>query len=124
MTEDGNPKENPQAERINNTMKNELLYNKRFSDITDVKEAVAIAVEFYNKERPHMSIDMMTPTDAATCVGELNKKWISFRTKAIKANSENAFIPENCLPLQPVRGIPQGFALQSTPYRHKTQIVN
>ena len=47
MTESGDPKENAQAERINNTIKN---------------------------ERPHMSIDMMTPSEAATCSGEIEKK--------------------------------------------------
>lgn len=30
MTEDGNPKDSAQAERINNTMKNELLKGKMF----------------------------------------------------------------------------------------------
>ncbi|WP_255380691.1 transposase [Prevotella communis] len=33
MAEDGNPKENPQAERINNTMKNELLKGMRFTSL-------------------------------------------------------------------------------------------
>ena len=40
MTEDGNPKDNAQAERINNTMKNELLKGKSFCDIKEVREAV------------------------------------------------------------------------------------
>ena len=55
MTEDGNPKENPQAERINNTMKNELLKGVRFTSIAEVIEAVMAAVAFYNEERPHMA---------------------------------------------------------------------
>lgn len=61
MTENGNPKDNAQAERINNTMKNELLKGKVFYDIKEVKEAVEKAVLFYNTARPHMSINMMTP---------------------------------------------------------------
>lgn len=61
MTESGDPKYNAQAERINNTMKNELLKDKVFSSIGEVIAAVALAVDFYNNRRPHMSVGMMTP---------------------------------------------------------------
>ena len=43
------------------------------------------AVVFYNNERPHLSLDGMTPREAALCEGEINKKWISYREKAIKS---------------------------------------
>ena len=56
MTEAGDPKDNAQAERINNTMKNELLKGMRFTNIDDVRAAVGRAIDFYNNERPHMSI--------------------------------------------------------------------
>ena len=85
MTETGDPKENAQAERINNTMKNELLKGKRFTDIDQVRAAVAKAVDFYNFRRPHMSINMMTPAEAAFCEGVLEKWWISYREKAVRA---------------------------------------
>lgn len=85
MTENGDPKENAMAERINSTMKNELLKDMRFTCIEDVREAVAGAVSFYNTRRPHMSIAMMTPQQAATCSGEIDKKWKSYREEAIKA---------------------------------------
>ena len=52
--------ENAQAERINNTMKNELLKGKVFRNIEEVIKVVALAVDFYNNRRPHMSIGMMT----------------------------------------------------------------
>ena len=54
MTESGDPKDNAQAERINNTMKNELLKGVTFHDIDEV--ACAVVLRFYNEERPHMSI--------------------------------------------------------------------
>jgi transposase InsO family protein len=92
MTEDGNPKENPQAERINNTMKNELLKGMRFTSLAEVIEAVAPAVTFYNEERPHMSIDMMTPKEAAACTGELKKHWTSYREIHIKEKQKRTFI--------------------------------
>lgn len=52
MTESGDPKDNAQAERINNTMKNELLKDKIFRSIEEVIAAVALAVDFYNNRRP------------------------------------------------------------------------
>ncbi len=92
MTEDGNPKENPQAERINNTMKNELLKGMRFTSLAEVIEAVAPAVTFYNEERPHMSINMMTPKEASNCTGELKKHWTSYREMHIKEKQKATFI--------------------------------
>ncbi len=64
MTEDGNPKDNAMAERINSTVKNELLHGKTFTGIRQVADAVRKAVKFYNEERPHSSIDMLTPNQA------------------------------------------------------------
>ena len=108
MTETGDPKDNAQAERINSTMKNELLKNMRFSCIEEVIAAVGRAVNFYNDERPHMSIDMMTPAMAALCEGEIKKHWISYREKAIRAQQDALEIPENSLPLPLVQGSPSG----------------
>ncbi len=84
MTESGNPKDNAQAERINNTMKNELLKGMRFMSVSEVSPAITRAVDFYNNEHPHMSIDMMTPAMAASCEGTIKKHWISYREKAIR----------------------------------------
>ncbi len=84
MTEDGNPKDNAMAERINNTVKNELLYGKTFSSIRQVTDAVRKAVKFYNEERPHSSINMLTPNQAHQMEGELKKHWHSYRDDAIR----------------------------------------
>ena len=107
MTESGDPKDNAQAERINNTMKNELFKDIRFSRIAEVVAAVTHAVDFYNNERPHMSIDMMTPAEAAFCEGEIKKHWISYRERAIR-EKQALEIPENSLPLSIVQGSPSG----------------
>lgn len=87
MTESGNPKDNAVAERVNNTIKNELLKDMSFTSIGDVKKAVAIAINFYNEERPHMSLDGLTPREAAKQEGKIKKKWESYREKAIKAKA-------------------------------------
>ena len=108
MTESGDPKDNAQAERINNTMKNELLKDIRFACIEDVKSAVSCAVDFYNNERPHMSIDMMTPAEAALHEGEIAKRWRSYRTIAIKEKQKVLGITEKGLPLPETHGFPSG----------------
>lgn len=84
MTESGNPKDNAVAERVNNTIKNEFLKGMEFHGISQVKEAVKAAVDFYNHERPHLSLEGMTPVQAAQCEGEMKKNWKSYREIAIK----------------------------------------
>ena len=76
------------------------------TSISEVIAAVARAVDFYNNERPHMSIDMMTPAMASFCEGEITKRWTSLREEAIKKKSLE--IPENRLPLPVVQGAPSG----------------
>lgn len=105
MTECGDPKDNAQAERINNTMKNELLKDMRFSSIWAVTLAVARAVAFYNNERPHMSLNMMTPAEAASCKGEIPKKWVSYKEKWIKGKAESCTNETNELSL-PAKKVP------------------
>lgn len=108
MTESGDPRENAQAERVNGTMKNELLRGMRFTSIAQVREAVSSAVEFYNTERPHMSVGMMTPEQAGRCRGELEKRWTSYRMKAIKEKNGCADITGKSLPLPSVWRLPSG----------------
>lgn len=120
MTESGDPKDNAQAERINNTMKNELLKGRRLYSIEEVRTAVANAVEFYNCRRPHMSIGMMTPSQAALCSGELNKFWKSYREAAIKSkcvdtSPETLNLPEKTLPLSSCHGSPSGLCPSVNP---------
>ncbi len=80
------PKDNAQAERINNTIKNELFKDMKFNSIGEVRKALKRAISFYNNERPHMSIDMHTPAEATDKSGEIPKRWRSFRSEAIKNN--------------------------------------
>jgi len=85
MTECGDPKDNAVAERVNGIIKNELLMGMAFFSIEEVRSALKVAIDFYNNERPHMSLDWKTPAEAALCKGEMEKKWVSYRENAIKA---------------------------------------
>lgn len=66
-------------------MKNELLKDKVFRNINEVVAAVALAVDFYNNRRPHMSIGMKTPSEAAELTGDGDMRWTSYRHQAIKS---------------------------------------
>ena len=83
MTQSGNPKDNPQAERVNSTIKNELLAGMRFGSIEEVYGVLPRRVEYYNNRRPHMSLNNLTPAQALTSTGLLNKTWHSYRDEAI-----------------------------------------
>lgn len=85
MTENGNPKDNPQAERINETIKNQLLKGMVFHSIGEAEAAVDRAIEFYNNRRPHDSLDGFTPMEAMAHTGRFKRRWKSWREEAIDA---------------------------------------
>ncbi len=61
MTRKRSPHENAIAERINGTLKNELGLNHHFSGFRQAEENTRIAIEKYNKIRPHSSCRYKTP---------------------------------------------------------------
>jgi transposase InsO family protein len=75
MTENGDPYENALAERVNGILKMEYELNNTFSDYLAALEQVKKAVELYNNSRPHMSCDMLTPSEAHKKSGLLKKHW-------------------------------------------------
>lgn len=91
MTQTGNPKDNAQAERINSTLKNELLKDMIFISMDEARKAIAAAVDFYNNRRPHMSLGYLTPAQAHLRTGPLKKKWTSYREIAINNGDHEAY---------------------------------
>lgn len=61
MSEKGNPYENAVAERVNGILKEEFLLGETFRTKEEAHRAVREAIETYNEDRPHMSLDFMTP---------------------------------------------------------------
>jgi len=61
MSEKGNPYENAVAERINGILKEEFLLGESFKTKEQAYRAVKEAIKTYNEDRPHMSINHMTP---------------------------------------------------------------
>jgi len=62
MTENGDPLENPVAERINGILKDEYLLDEQVHCIKQARRVLAKSVDLYNTDRPHMSISNMTPS--------------------------------------------------------------
>ena len=56
----------------------------KFHHINEVRHVMAKAVDFYNNERPHMSLDNMTPRQAAEVKGQISKRWTSFRENHLR----------------------------------------
>lgn len=77
MTQSGDPRDNGIAERVNGTLKAELL-EEVYTDITAARTSVAEAVDIYNYLRPHSSINMLTPAIAHNRVSHLKRRWKSF----------------------------------------------
>ena len=76
MTQSGNPRDNAIAERVNGILKQELLEDA-YSNINQAKCSAEIAIDIYNRIRPHSSVDMMTPEKAHTQTGPIERRWKS-----------------------------------------------
>lgn len=63
MAAKGNPYENAVAERVNGILKEEFLLSETFKSNKDAIKSTREAIEIYNKERIHMSIDYKTPDE-------------------------------------------------------------
>jgi len=84
MTQSGNPKDNAIAERANGILKQELLEDTS-SDIKQAQCSAEIAIDIYNRLRPHSSVDMMTPEKAHKQTGPIKRRWKSlFKTAVAK----------------------------------------
>jgi len=77
MTENGDPRENPIAERINGILKDEYL--SQYQNLT--VQQLEKSIRKYNTIRPHLSCDMLTPEEAHLTSGNLTRKWKNYYRK-------------------------------------------
>ena len=76
MTEDYKPTDNAVAERVNGILKTEGIYpRKQPSSLEDARAFISRFIQFYNCQRPHMSIGYKTPSEAHLEHGEQKKMW-------------------------------------------------
>jgi putative transposase len=83
MTEEGDPLENPVAERVNGILKVELL-EKNYSNYGEAQTAIAKAISIYNYLRPHNSINNLKPVEAHLMTGNIPKKWTNYYQKRMQ----------------------------------------
>lgn len=85
MTQNGDPLENAIAERVNGILKSELLEAK-YTNYSEAKAGISEAVQIYNIERPHSSIDYLTPQEAHKLNGGvvLRRHWKNYPYKPRK----------------------------------------
>jgi putative transposase len=75
MTEDSDPRDNGIAERVNGILKDEQGLEVKFGSFGEAWEKVREAIEIYNFERPHGSIDYLSPAEAHEMSGPIPKRW-------------------------------------------------
>ncbi len=64
MTQNGDPLENPIAERVNGILKQEYLSHQKVYSFLQAQWVLEQAVFLYNYKRPHLSCDMLAPDQA------------------------------------------------------------
>ena len=86
MTENGDPLENAIAERINKTIKVDFTLKKQiiFSSFDEANKEIVKIINFYNNERPHRSIEMLTPSEAYNMKRPLRRMWKTYYLKSEK----------------------------------------
>ena len=78
MTENGNPLENPIAERVNGIIKDEYLNRYHYYSIKELEEKLNQAVMLYNNERPHSSCSMLVPATVHEQNLQIKRKWKTY----------------------------------------------
>jgi putative transposase len=75
MSENGDPLENPLAERVNGIIKNEYLKHYSMHNHNEALQLVQETIKKYNNKRPHQSIRMLPPDLVHTKQLLVNKTW-------------------------------------------------
>jgi transposase InsO family protein len=75
MSENGDPLENPVAERVNGIIKNEYLKHYSMQNQNEALQLLHETIRKYNNKRPHQSIQMLTPDNVHTKQLLVNKTW-------------------------------------------------
>jgi len=64
MKQSGSPYENALAERINGIIKGEFFPKRIYQNHKEAKKTLSKIIRTYNEERPHASLDYLTPSQA------------------------------------------------------------
>lgn len=77
--------ENPHAERINGTIKNDYLFPYQPKDSQELSNMLIKSVYLYNDHRPHKALNRLTPTAFEERInkGLLTKTWVINKKKKV-----------------------------------------
>ncbi|CAF1163355.1 unnamed protein product [Didymodactylos carnosus] len=78
MTQNGSPYENALAERMNGIIKSEFIPRRRYQNHNEAKKAIDRIISTYNQQRPHASLNYMTPDAVYENTGQMQKKWKNY----------------------------------------------
>jgi putative transposase len=78
MTENGDPLENPIAERVNGILKDEWLNQAKLQSREQAIRELKQIIQTYNTKRPHSSVNMFTPELAHSQVGTIERRWKNY----------------------------------------------
>lgn len=91
MTQNGDPRENAKAERVNGILKDEWINDLVFSTIEEARVAIDRIIRIYNQFRPHSSLEYKTPCFAHANECVLKRKWKNY----YKKKENNSFAESN-----------------------------
>ncbi|MCB0736960.1 MAG: integrase core domain-containing protein, partial [Bacteroidetes bacterium] len=86
--------ENPHAERINRTVKSNYIKHYDPSNYQELCQCLKKAVDMYNNDRPHQSLNRLTPK-AFRQLHELNPQNQCLSTKEKRSKKEKIIITSN-----------------------------
>jgi transposase InsO family protein len=78
MTQNGSPYENALAECMNGIIKSEFIPRKLYRNHVEAKMAIDGIITTYNSQRPHTSLNYLTPEIAYTAEGAIRKRWKTY----------------------------------------------
>ena len=93
MTESGDPRDNAIAERVNDIIKNEWLKHETLMDLSHAKNRINEIINIYNKLRPHLSINYLTPDEAHEKTGLIKRCWKNYYKKSRVIENEINTLP-------------------------------
>jgi transposase InsO family protein len=79
MTQNGSPYENALAKRMNGIIKSEFIPRKLFGNHDEARKAIDTIVVAYNSQRPHASLNYLTPDVAYTVERGIQKRWKTYK---------------------------------------------
>jgi len=87
-TQSGSPYDNALAERVNGILKNEFYPKRVYQNHKDASKSIGKIVRIYNQQRPHSSVDFLTPETAHQHSGDIKKRWKKYKKNYRPSESE------------------------------------